>query len=140
LFFVDAIRSSFSGEPAPENPWNAPTLEWATSSPPPSYNFERIPVVSSSDPLWETPKTLPVATGLRTDRRELLLTSLSEANPQARESSPRDSIWPFLAAIATTVMLISSIFSAWAVVWGSVPIAVTLIAWFWPRGTPEDAA
>ena len=140
LFFVDAIRSAFSGEPAPENPWNAPTLEWATSSPPPSYNFERIPVVSSSDPLWETPKTLPVATGLRTDRRELLLTSLSEANPQARESSPRDSIWPFLAAIATTVMLISSIFSAWAVVWGSVPIAVTLIAWFWPKGTPEDAA
>ncbi|MBW0003269.1 MAG: cytochrome c oxidase subunit I [Hyphomicrobiales bacterium] len=140
LFFVDAIRSAFSGEPAPENPWNAPTLEWATSSPPPSYNFERIPVVSSSDPLWETPETLPVATGLRTDRRELLLTSLSEANPQARESSPRDSIWPFLAAIATTVMLISSIFSAWAVVWGSVPIAVTLIAWFWPKGTPEDAA
>ncbi|MBV8763872.1 MAG: cytochrome c oxidase subunit I [Hyphomicrobiales bacterium] len=140
LFFVDAIRSAFSGEPAPENPWNAPTLEWATSSPPPSYNFERIPVVSSSDPLWEAPETLPVATGLRTDRRELLLTSLSEANPQARESSPRDSIWPFLAAIATTVMLISSIFSAWAVVWGSVPIAVTLIAWFWPKGTPEDAA
>jgi cytochrome c oxidase subunit 1 len=42
------------------------------------------------------------------------------------------------AAIATTVMLIWSIFSPWAVVWGSIPIAITLIGWFWPKGTPED--
>jgi len=37
-------------------------------------------------------------------------------------------------------MLISSIFSPWAVVWGSVPIAVALIGWFWPKGAPEDLA
>ncbi|MBV8963262.1 MAG: cytochrome ubiquinol oxidase subunit I, partial [Hyphomicrobiales bacterium] len=122
----------------PENPWGAPTLEWATSSPPPSCNFERIPVVSGSYPLWEEPHALSVATGLRINRRELLVTSISDASPQARESSPRNSIWPFLAAIASTVMLLSSIFSPWAVVWGSVPIAVTLIMWFWPKGTPED--
>ena len=138
LFFYDAIRSAFSGEIAPENPWGAPTLEWATSSPPPSCNFERIPVVSGSYPLWEEPHALSVATGLCINRRELLVTSISDASPQARESSPRNSIWPFLAAIASTVMLLSSIFSPWAVVWGSVPIAVTLIMWFWPKGTPED--
>ncbi|MFL6812457.1 MAG: hypothetical protein ACJ8EK_00280, partial [Bradyrhizobium sp.] len=57
---------------------------------------------------------------------------------EARETSPRNSIWPFLAAVATTVMLIASIFTPWAVVWGSIPLAVALVGWFWPKGTPED--
>ena len=60
------------------------------------------------------------------------------AEPQAREASPRNSIWPFWTAIATSVMLIWSIFTPWAVVWGSIPIAIALIGWFWPKGTPED--
>jgi cytochrome c oxidase subunit 1 len=37
-------------------------------------------------------------------------------------------------------MLIWSIFSPWAVVWGSIPIAATLIGWFWPKGDPEEEA
>jgi cytochrome c oxidase subunit 1 len=140
VFFVDAIRAARRGVPAGDNPWNAATLEWATSSPPPPYNFARIPVVGGANPLWEQPDTLSVATGLRTDRREVVVTTLTTARPEARESSPRDSIWPLLAAIATTIMLIWSIFSPWAVVWGSIPVAVALIGWFWPKGTPEDEA
>ena len=71
VFFIDAIRSARRGEPAGDNPWDAPTLEWATSSPPPSYNFAFIPVVEGSNPLWEQRETLAVGDGLRTDRREL---------------------------------------------------------------------
>jgi cytochrome c oxidase subunit I+III len=138
LFFVNAIRSARSGPAAGDNPWDAPTLEWATTSPPPSYNFARIPVVSGSHPLWDGSDSLAVANGLRTDRRELVVTSLVAAEPQAREASPRNSIWPLWAAIATSVMLIWSIFSPWAVVWGSIPVAITLIGWFWPKATPED--
>lgn len=138
LFFVNALCSARYGEPASDNPWDAPTLEWATASPPPSYNFAMIPVVSGAQPLWNVEGALPVAEGLRTDRRELVVTSLAAAEPQTREASPRHSIWPLWAALATTVMLIWSIFSPWAVVWGSIPIAVTLIGWFWPKGTPED--
>jgi cytochrome c oxidase subunit I len=138
LFFVDALRSIRRGAPAGDNPWRAPTLEWATSSPPPEYNFTHIPVVTSAEPLWQDPDVLPVCSGLRVDRRELLVTSVNETQPQARESSPRNSIWPFLAALATTVMLITSIFSPWALLWGSIPLLVTLIGWFWPKGTVED--
>ncbi|TWB03585.1 cytochrome c oxidase subunit I [Bradyrhizobium stylosanthis] len=138
LFFINAIRSAHFGEVAPDNPWDAPTLEWASTSPPPSYNFAMIPVVSSLHPLWDDRETLPVAAGLRTDRRELVVTTLAGAEPQAREASPRNSIWPLWAAIATTIMLIWSIFSPWAVIWGSIPVAVALIGWFWPKGTPED--
>jgi cytochrome c oxidase subunit 1 len=140
LFFVDAVRSVRRGELAGDNPWRAPTLEWATSSPPPDYNFARIPVVSSATPLWDDPKVLEVAEGLGVDRRELLITSLTEARPQARESSPRNSIWPLIAALTITVMLVSSIFSPWALIWASIPIAVALTGWFWPKGTPEDDA
>jgi cytochrome c oxidase subunit I+III len=138
LFFVDALRSIRRGAPAGDNPWRAPTLEWATSSPPPEYNFTHIPVVTGAEPLWQDPDVLPVCSGLRVDRRELLVTSVNETQPQARESSPRNSIWPFLAALATTVMLITSIFSPWALLWGSIPLLVTLIGWFWPKGTVED--
>jgi cytochrome c oxidase subunit I len=42
VFVVDAVRSARHGAPAGDNPWNAPTLEWATTSPPPSYNFRYI--------------------------------------------------------------------------------------------------
>ncbi len=54
LFFVwNIIQSLRSGEPAGDDPWDAWTLEWATTSPPPEYNFEKLPVVRSSRPLWD---------------------------------------------------------------------------------------
>jgi cytochrome c oxidase subunit 1 len=138
IFFIDIVRSWRRGPLAGLNPWKATSLEWATSSPPPPYNFRRIPVVGAREAHSPGAAELTVAGGLRTDRRELLVTSVVEALPEARESSPSDSVWPLWAAIATSVMLIWSMFSPWAVVWGSIPIAVTLIGWFWPKGSPED--
>jgi len=46
IFFYNFFRSLAAGEPAPDNPWNATTLEWITSSPPPPDNFDgRYPTV-----------------------------------------------------------------------------------------------
>jgi cytochrome c oxidase subunit I len=138
LFFVDAIRSFRSGIVAGANPWQAPTLEWATSSPPPSFNFAFIPVVRDQYPLWSNSDVLLIANGLRIDRRELIISTAAEAEPEARESSPHNSIWPLLAALATTLLLIWSIFTPWAVLWGAIPVTIALTGWFWPKGTPED--
>ncbi len=140
VFFIDIVQSFAKGRPAGDNPWGAATLEWATASPPPPFNFRSIPVVGSRDPLWENTAELPVVAGMRVDRREILVTSVVEALPEAREASPTDSVWPFWAAIATSIMLIWSMFSPWAVVWGSIPIAVALIGWFWPKGMAEEEA
>jgi hypothetical protein len=79
-------------------------LEWATTSPPPPQNFTFIPVATSRTPLWDTPE-LPVATGLSAERREILVTSLVESEPQCVEPSPRPSIWPFVTAMVVSVTL-----------------------------------
>jgi len=133
LFVVNGLWSLYRGAIAPDNPWDASTLEWATSSPPPVYNFEHIPVVDSRTPLWDEKGELPVVTGLRVDDKEVLLTTVVAATPDLREPIPQASLWPLISAIATGVLFISSIFSPWAVLFGAIPVAIALAAWFWPK-------
>ena len=45
FFVVNLVWSFFRGEKAPQNPWQANTLEWATDSPPPHGNFTTPPLV-----------------------------------------------------------------------------------------------
>ena len=137
LFVLNMILAFKRGLVAPANPWGAPTLEWATDSPPPRYNFAHIPVAETRTPLWDSGETLPVVHGLRVNERELLLTTVLSASPDAREPSAEPSPWPFIAAIATAVLFIGSIFSPWALLFGAVPASIALIAWFWPKGPPE---
>jgi cytochrome c oxidase subunit 1 len=135
LFVVNLVWSYFRGPVAVENPWRAASLEWATASPPPPYNFEHVPVVDGSTPLWDAGGELPVVTGLRVDDKEMLLTTVVAATPDLREPIPEASLWPFIATLGTAVMFIASIFSAWAVAVGAIPVAIAMTAWFWPKTT-----
>ena len=140
LFVINMVKSVLAGERAEPNPWGAASLEWATPSPPRPYNFPHIPIAESRAPLWDAGEHLPVVHGLRVEERELLLTSVLEARPDVREPSAEPTPWPLIAAAATTVMFVCSIFSPWAVVFGAVPATIALIAWFWPKSptpTPE---
>jgi cytochrome c oxidase subunit 1 len=53
IFVWNLLISLKKGAPAGDDPWDAWTLEWATTSPPPPYNFETIPTVRSRRPLWD---------------------------------------------------------------------------------------
>jgi hypothetical protein len=138
IFLVNVLRTWRNGPIAGPNPWGAPGLEWAVASPPPPYNFVHSPVVSSAHPLWETSNALPVMTGLRTDRREVLITTTFDARPDARHSSPRGSIWPLYLALCMGVMFIGSIFRPYWVLVGIGLSLIGLFGWGWQSSRPIE--
>jgi cytochrome c oxidase subunit 1 len=138
LFMWNVYRSLRRGELAGHNPWKAGTLEWATASPPPKYNFLHLPTVNGREALWDAAPNQPVIAGLDTDARSFLTTRTLDAEPEGKDEFPGPTIWPFLAAVATSAAFIGSIFTPWGITYGSIPIAVTLIGWFWPHKQEAD--
>jgi cytochrome c oxidase subunit I+III len=138
LFVANALLCLRYGRPAPDNPWEASGLEWATTSPPPPYGFAHIPITTSRTPLWNT-GNFPLTSGLKVEEREVVLTTPIDARADIRQPSPGNTIWPFLTAVATAILFIASIFTPWALVWGAIPVTVALIGWFWPKYPPEEA-
>jgi hypothetical protein len=132
VFLVNLARSLRGGAPAPDNPWDAATLEWATSSPPPPYNFHLIPTVQSRSPLWKRPPDAPVVTGLRTDMREILVTTMLDAEPDNRMRLPEPTVWPLVAALATGITFITLVFTPWGLPIGTVLITGAFVGWGWP--------
>jgi cytochrome c oxidase subunit 1 len=133
LIFLFNLVQSLRGAPgAGDDPWAASTLEWATTSPPPAYVFENIPVADSRTPLWTNPRELPVVTGLRNDIREVLITSTLDATPDSRHSEPFPSIWPFLTALAVGVLFIVSIFNPVGTLIGTGLAAIGFLGWGLP--------
>jgi cytochrome c oxidase subunit 1 len=50
VFAWNVILSARRGIPAGNDPWGANSLEWATTSPPPEFNFTEIPTIQSERP------------------------------------------------------------------------------------------
>jgi heme/copper-type cytochrome/quinol oxidase subunit 1 len=133
LFIANVLVSHKRGEVAGDDPWDADTLEWAAASPPANYNFEFLPVAAGRSPLWVPAEERAVVTGLRNDRRAVLVTTLMDAEPHHRLVLPAPSIWPLATAIFVTVGFAGSVFNGWYIFWGAGLTGIGLIGWFWPR-------
>jgi cytochrome c oxidase subunit I len=140
LLIVNVVRSLRHGALAGANPWDGSSLEWSTTSPPPTYNFAVIPVVASRHPLWED--RLPgsghrssVHAGLLLDRgRETLATSVLDGEPSLILRMPGDSLTPLLLTLAIAAVFIGLLVHAWwLAALGGAGIVVALVFWLWPE-------
>ena len=115
LFLVaNLIWSLRRGGPAGSNPWGAATLEWATTSPPAEYNFARVPVVHSREPLWDEPDAILAA---------------AQGEPEPMHMPP-PSWWPIFTAFGA--VLTFGLFLApfwWAPLIGLGVTALGVINW-----------
>jgi heme/copper-type cytochrome/quinol oxidase subunit 1 len=139
LLIVNVLKSLKSGAPAGNNPWDAPTLEWATTSPPPPYNFPVIPTVASRHPLWE--ERLGDAVRSSIDRgmlldegKETIGTTALDAVPNMILEMPEDSYAPFLLTAGLSVVFVGMLIELFTIIWIGVALtAVALLFWMWPR-------
>jgi cytochrome c oxidase subunit I+III len=144
LFVINVVRSRFTGAPAGDNPWNASTLEWSISSPPPAYNFEVIPVVASRDPLWDAASETdnPGDARILDERKETLGTSTLDALPNRRLLMPEDSLVPLFLALALGLVFVGLLYKSVLLgVGGGTGVLLCIVIWIWPGAEfPEASA
>jgi cytochrome c oxidase subunit 1/cytochrome c oxidase subunit I+III len=148
LLIYNVINSLRHGVSAGANPWDGPTLEWATTSPPPPYNFAVIPTVASRHPLWEDRLGMPagersqVQRGLVLDHgKEALGTTTVDAEPNVILKMPLDTLVPLCLALSMTIVAIGlALINWWVVVVGGACTAASVLAWLWPEARLGETA
>lgn len=139
ITLFNIMRSRRLGKLAGPNPWDADTLEWSTTSPPPPYNFLVIPTVASRSPLWEdrlgeTRASTPERGFALDHGKETLGTTMLDAVPDVIVKMPEDSLAPLLLSLALAALFTTMMLEAW---WwlGACIVAILIITmvWLWPR-------
>ena len=144
LMAVNLVVSRIRGPLAGPNPFGGATLEWATSSPPPPYNFAVIPKVSSPYATWDPDdrKTDPE----RLERGDFVLegghltpgTTPVDGRLDEILAMPEESPWPvtlaFVATLGTAFVLANHLILA-----AAMAALATAVLVAWHSGEPEAA-
>jgi cytochrome c oxidase subunit 1/cytochrome c oxidase subunit I+III len=134
------FRSVRRGEAAGNDPWASETLEWAMTSPPPEYDFEAIPVVTSKEPMWDQPELHGGKQGISLAGGHLTLsTSMLDATPQAIVHMPHESPWPFALTVALMALFGGLLLDSLPLeVAGVAGTLAGLTGWYWPKGETQE--
>jgi cytochrome c oxidase subunit I+III len=146
LTFVNLFVSRRHPEDAGANPWNADTLEWATDSPTPEYNFVAVPLVEDRHPLWTGEPLRVIEDGAfgpeGARERKIPITGGITAEPEAVLRVPPETTQPFWVAVGLALMFTALLIEAALVaIVGLVVAAVAVLRWTWHiGGTTEPGA
>jgi cytochrome o ubiquinol oxidase subunit I len=100
------------------DPWDGRSLEWATSSPPPSFNFAVLPQVSGAEPYWEI------------KRRAIEAQQLSAEPHYESIELPRNSPTGFITAFFATLTGFALIWHIWWLMAAGLAAAYAVFVWF----------
>jgi cytochrome c oxidase subunit 1/cytochrome c oxidase subunit I+III len=147
LFLINVFMSLRDGQLAGPNPWDAPSLEWSTPSPPPPYNFPVVPRIASRHPLWESRlgdrrRRSELRVGAALDRgKEALATTALDAIPDAILKMPDDTPAPFIVTLAMSAGFAGLLLQAWWLAGiGAIATLAGLLVWLWPERELEQRA
>jgi cytochrome c oxidase subunit I+III len=142
LVFLDSM---VRGPKAPDDPWGANTLEWATASPPKHYNFPVVPTVHSLNPLWDGASMASMSEHRHDEERTMpgthlaLRTTELDARVERVMPMPSESPLPLLTASGLAVVVVLLLVGA-HLASGIVALALGLpVAWWlWHRPALEE--
>jgi cytochrome c oxidase subunit I+III len=143
LVAVNLGLSRFRGPVAGRDPFDGATLEWATTSPPPAYNFTVIPKVTSPYPMWDEQDRAQDV--LNVERGRLVLdqghetpaTTVVDAEWDEVLDMPSDSPWPITVAAALALVFTFLLTGHWTTALVFAGVAGAAVgAWHW-KEPPE---
>jgi cytochrome c oxidase subunit 1/cytochrome c oxidase subunit I+III len=119
MVVVNLAVSRFRGARVGNDPWEGDTLEWATSSPPPPYNYAVIPKVTSPYPMWDRADREEDAANLARGRKvleqghETPATTSVDAEWDEILEMPSTSPWPPVLALAVSGIFTFLLLEQW---------------------------
>ena len=123
LLLVNVVHGLLRGKPAGNDPWDARTLEWSTTSPPPHHDFDRQPVVNDRDAHWvqKYPESV---------HGERVPASASEPYDRGGAHIPGQSWYPFIAALSLLPFSYGWLYdNMWLVGFSMLVLIVTSYGW-----------
>jgi cytochrome c oxidase subunit 1 len=119
LFFINMFGSLKFGKKASDDPWDGRTLEWSIASPPPEYNFSKLPEVTQLDDWWHKKYTH--------DGKRLTPPKQPIVDPKTIHL-PNQSFWPIVLAFGLTMIATGFVVSTSGLFIALAGVALTVLS------------
>lgn len=138
MFVLDLIVQATLGKRERRNPWRASTLDWAMPVPSPNYNFASLPTArhlerNADEIILQLARGEGILPGAKSERRELIVTSVGDATPDHVAVLPGNSALPLALAASIGVFVLLMLAGLYALA-GAALMPVAILIWVWVRG------